>query len=609
MIIKMNKYVFLVYHKEYEDFLIKIRDLGVIHIKETKPTKEIEELRTILLSRRRLADLIRQLKNVNAQYGNTPAPFRGNISETEGENLIESVEAINESIVRTGNEISKKEKELKLFEPWGKFKYEDLNKLKEAGWEIDFYSCPLNRFDNAWKEKYNAVIINNFQSEFYFITATPSGTRIEVDAEHNELPAKDCYATEKECEALRAEAEALNERLKTAAKEVYNKLSAYDKKLQDDFNFSNALIQGRKEVDDKVVVVEGWIPESEAPAMEKAVSAMGYYCLPQEITEEDKVPVKLKNNAFARLFEPITKMFSLPNYNELDPTPLFAPFFMLFFGMCFGDGGYGLLVLIVCTLLKKKAKPDMKPVLSLFQYLGSAAILVGALTGSVFGVSLAHVEAFGSVKDYFLTSDNMMPIAIVIGLIQIIFGKIVAAVKIRMQKGVKYSIAPFAWVFVISFGLIAFALPKFAFPPLAVRICYGIAGAGLLIALFYNSPGKNPFVNLGTGLWNAYNTASGLLGDTLSYIRLFAIGLTSAILGSVFNSLAIDTTAGMNIVLRIILMLIILSVGHAMNFGLAMISSLVHPLRLVFVEYYKNAEFEGGGKPYAPFKKIEEKQN
>ena len=139
--------------------------------------------------------------------------------------------------------------------------------------------------------------------------------------------------------------------------------------------------------------------------------------------------------------------------------------------------------------------------------------------------------------------------------------------------------------------------------------CNGIAGAGLLIALFYNSPGKNPFVNLGTGLWNAYNTASGLLGDTLSYIRLFAIGLTSAILGSVFNSLAIDTTAGMNIVLRIILMLIILSVGHAMNFGLAMISSLVHPLRLVFVEYYKNAEFEDGKKPYAPFKKIEEKQN
>ena len=186
-----------------------------------------------------------------------------------------------------------------------------------------------------------------------------------------------------------------------------------------------------------------------------------------------------------------------------------------------------------------------------------------------------------------------MTFSIVIGLVQIIFGKTVAAFKMKAQKGVKYSIAPFAWVFVITALALAFGLPmlNLQLPETVKTVFIGIAVIGLVVAYLYNSPGKNIFLNFGTGLWNTYNMASGLLGDTLSYIRLFAIGLTGAILGGVFNQLAVDMTEGMNIVLR------------AVCIGLCTISSLVHPLRLIFVEYYKNAEFEGGGKEYRPFKK------
>ena len=323
------------------------------------------------------------------------------------------------------------------------------------------------------------------------------------------------------------------------------------------------------------------------------------------IAEGDKVPIKLKNNKFSKLYEPITKMFSLPNYTEFDPTPLFAPFFMLFFGLCFGDGGYGLLVMLVCTFLKRKVNPDFKPYLTLFQYLGLAALIVGTCTGSFFGIALADVPAFSKMKDYFVSSDNLMTFSIVIGLVQIIFGKTVAAFKTKAQKGFKYSIAPFAWVLVITFLALAFGLPmlNMHLPETVQTVFVGIAVVGLIVAYLYNSPGKNIFMNFGTGLWNTYNMASGLLGDTLSYIRLFAIGLTGAILGGVFNSLAVDMTEGLNVVLRVICMLLILLVGHAINIGLCTISSLVHPLRLIFVEYYKNAEFEGGGKAYEPFKK------
>lgn len=108
-------------------------------------------------------------------------------------------------------------------------------------------------------------------------------------------------------------------------------------------------------------------------------------------------------------------------------------------------------------------------------------------------------------------------------------------------------------------------------------------------------------LNLGSGLWATYGMSTGLLGDLLSYIRLFALGLTGGVLGSVFNSLAVDMSPQMPVVHELV-MVIILLLGHAINFGLCMISSFVHPMRLTFVEYFKNAEFDGNGKEYEPFK-------
>ena len=420
------------------------------------------------------------------------------------------------------------------------------------------------------------------------------------------MPSMDLIQLRESLKAVEADIKAANEEIRQYAVSQFGELEAFDRWLTNEFNYNNVVAQTSHLADDKLMFLEGWVPTENAQALEEALSKSGYYFQRLEIEEDDKVPIKLRNNSFSRLYEPITKMFSLPNYGELDPTPLFAPFFMLFFGLCFGDGGYGLLVVLACTLLKSKVNPDFRPYLSLFQYLGLAAVLVGLCSGSVFGVALAEVPAMAKVKDYFVTSDNLMTFSIVIGLVQIIFGKCVAAYKTKLQKGTKYCIAPFAWVFVIVSLAVALGLPMLdlKLPTAVVNACFGIAGLGLVVAFLYNSPGKNIFLNFGTGLWNTYNMASGLLGDTLSYIRLFAIGLTGSILGGVFNTLAITMTEGMNVVLRVICMLLILLLGHAINIALCTISSLVHPLRLIFVEYYKNAEFEGGGKAYDPFRKI-----
>ena len=605
MIVKMSKYAFMVYHREYDAFLTTLRELGVVHVKETNSVLDNAELQALLAERKQVSTAIRYCKNLNSQTKEvTVAPARG-LTKAEGLKLVGKLEEMQEKQAQLQAAKVSLEKDIAYMDIWGEFSYANIRRLKKAGFDVTFFSCPTSKYEPKWGEEYNAFLVNNFQSVTYFVTVTKTGTPIDIDAERPKMPDRGLAKLHLAMEQLLDNIKVLNNQLKEYAAEQYNTLVELEKNIQNEFNLSNTLVQTDREAGDKLMLLEGFVPTEEAPAMEVALEKEGYYFQELDIQDGDRVPIKLKNNKFNRLYEPITKMFSLPNYTEFDPTPLFAPFFMLFFGLCFGDGGYGLLVLLACSFFKRKVNPDFKPYLTLFQYLGLAAKIVGTCTGSFFGIALADVPALSKVKDYFVSSDNLMTFSIVIGLVQIIFGKTVAAFKMKAQKGVKYSIAPFAWVFVITALALAFGLPmlNLQLPETVKTVFIGIAVIGLVVAYLYNSPGKNIFLNFGTGLWNTYNMASGLLGDTLSYIRLFAIGLTGAILGGVFNQLAVDMTEGMNIVLRAVCMLLILLVGHAINIGLCTISSLVHPLRLIFVEYYKNAEFEGGGKEYRPFKK------
>jgi V/A-type H+-transporting ATPase subunit I len=310
-------------------------------------------------------------------------------------------------------------------------------------------------------------------------------------------------------------------------------------------------------------------------------------------------------------------MYSLPNYSELDLTPLLAPFFMLFFGLCLGDGGYGLLILLVATLIKPKLGENTRLFATLAQVLGFSTVLVGILTGSFFGVALESLEWswLKGVKQYFLTENNfgamfggyhpLMILSLVIGVVQILYAMCINVVKISMQLGFKYAMSHLAWVVLLVVSIVTFGLPALGVTlsvPLTYGL-YGLLGLAVLIIVFYNSPGKNIFVNVGSAIWDTYNMASGLLGDTLSYVRLFALGLTGSILGSVFNSMAFGMTGAIPPWIRWLVVLLILLVGHGLNIALNVIGALVHPLRLTYVEFYKNAGFEGGGKAYNPFRK------
>ena len=608
MIENMQKYLFLIYHREYEGFLQSLRELGVVHIKETKSPKQFDNLQALLAKRKDLADLRRRVKSLRSK----DAPEVSMIlpqSEEQGVAVRSEIEELMEKERNLANQIAAQRREIDYWSIWGEYDLDLMKKLENAGYKLHFYVVASQQFKEEWIEEYRAVKVNDFRAQAYFVTIGQSGDA-RPEADEVKAPTASMDEMQRKLETLQQEAEETHNRIVEFADTRLGELDGYDRFIERDFDFANALLQAEPEANDTLMVLEGWVPERVADKIAPALDGVPCYYEQVEIQENDNVPVKLKNNRYARLFEMITKMYSLPNYGELDITALFAPFFMLFFALCFGDGGYGLLLLIGATVAKTKAKEDgVKSVCSMLMWLGGTTAIVGSLMGTVFGMVMPWTGGtiLGSVPDtYILNQNTMMYLSVVLGLIQIVFGKFIAGYKTQVQKGFKYGLATYCWAILILFGglgLVAMMLGE-GNPMLAMasKVLLGIAALAFVIALFYNTPGKNIFLNFGSGLWATYNNASGLLGDTLSYIRLFAIGLTGGILGGVFNNLAVQVGGGLPVGLNFVVMAIILLFGHGLNFGLCMISSLVHPLRLTFVEFYKNAEFEGGGRQYTPFK-------
>ena len=607
MIQPMSKYAFLVFHRDYEAVLHQLRELGVLHIQERRDTREVEELQQIQQERGELKTLLRQLRPF--AEGQDPELHPRLRQRAEGQELGRELHGLLELRGQKQQELAALRAEASEVALWGDFSPERLEELDAAGYQLEFYSMPLARYTEDFEAGHDVLPIVEQAGRKYFVLVRRAGdTAPLAEADRLARPARSVAQVEELIAQRREELETLERSITIEAPSHLAELEQYDRLLENELSFGKAQLQAERLADERLYLLEGFVPTEQAAAFEQELAKTGCYFKQIDFDPAtERVPIQLKNNSFARSFEFITQLFSLPNYGEIDQTVLIAPFFMLFFGMCFGDAGYGLILLLASTYFRLRNKGGDNSLLSLGQWLGGGAFVVGLVLGSIFGMELPWARD----KDYLFNQDNMMVIAVVIGLIQVFFGKLVGAYKTSRQQGWRYALSGYAWVLLlIGLGLI-YLLPKLeiALPLWLQYGLYGIVGLSVLVAFLYNSPGKNPLINVGSGLWTSYNNASGLLGDALSYIRLFAIGLTGSILGSVFNQLAMscipsgaDASIG-GIVIGWVMALFILAFGHTINFGIALIGAFVHPLRLTFVEYYKNSEFEGGGRPYAPLKR------
>lgn len=601
MIAKMKKLTFLVYHKEYDAFLKSIRDLGVVHV-ATKAQGSAENAalqESIRLSARYTA-AIKMLQGLNVQPA---AAHTGDASK--GTEALAEIEDVQQQIQQVAHKLQAVEKELVQLEPWGDFDPKSVARLRDAGYQIDFYICSDKQFKEEWVDLYNATEINHVGSKLYFVTVMPKGENIDLEVGTAKLP--DCSLSDLHVrkENLAKQSEALQARLKDLAASVVPDLQAAQAQVHSQIEFSKVVLNTDSLADNKLMLLQGWAPADCVSKIKDFLESKEVYYEVADPTPEDDVPILLDNKGFFRLFEPIMRLYMLPKYNELDLTPFFAPFFMLFFGLCLGDSGYGLFMLLAVTvyrLVAKNISASMKPILTLVQLLGASTMVCGLLTGTCFGFNLYDIQLplFQSLKEAIsLDNQQMFNLSLILGGVQIIFGMILKAVNQTIQFGFKYAVATIGWLFILVSTAIAFAAPGFM--PMGGTVHMVFLAIGVLMAYLYNSPGKNVFVNIGLGLWDSYNMATGLLGDVLSYVRLFALGLSGGILASVFNSLAVGMSPD-NVIAGPIVMVLIFVIGHAINMFMNVLGAMVHPMRLTFVEFFKNSGYEGGGKEYKPFK-------
>lgn len=621
MIEPMSHYTFLVFHKDYENFLSRLAELGVAHV-VTKSQGDImtEELRKQLDD---LADLrsditfLTHFKPTKEEKESLPVSHIASTLE-KGKELwkrIQEIRVEREKLVRKQQLM---DKEIELMEPWGNFSFDRLHQLNDAGYVLHFFNCVDRFYNPQWEEEFNLIKINHNGPQIYFVILTARNEVPEIGIEPSRLSKRSLLEAQSELKKAKEAQQVLDKELEGYALNDLNSLNSLETKLVDEVDYSTVELSGDRKADDRLLALETWVPNVDTDPVDSYLEKASIYSQKEKATieEKDEVPIKLKNNYFTKLFEPITEMFALPNYSELDPTPYFAPFYFLFFGLCIGDAGYGLLLLLVSLFVRPKLDKVKRSYATLTIWLGASTIFVGLITGVFLGINLSEVtwNWIQPIQGYFVnqknfepllgTYDPMMIFAIFIGLTQIFFGMGINVCKITKQHGFKYALAPLGWIVaLLSLAGVAGLMTLEVVIPLLNYVLYGLIGISVLLIFFYNSPGKNPVVNFGTGLWDTYNMASGLLGDTLSYIRLFALGLAGAVLGGVFNDLAFDLTSSLPLVAQLFGAGFILLLGHAINIGLCLIAAFVHPLRLTFVEFYKNAGFEGGGIVYKPFKK------
>ena len=346
---------------------------------------------------------------------------------------------------------------------------------------------------------------------------------------------------------------------------------------------------------DKVFLLEGWLPADRCAALEKALEPFTCAIETREPTEDEypQVPVQLKNNKLTRPLNMVTEMYSLPAYGTLDPNPLMAPFFILFYGIMMADMGYGLLMMIASVIISKKYRPKgtSGELFSLLGLCGISTFIMGALTGGFFGDFLTQLVAIVSPGTVFTLPKLFDPLddltmiligSMALGMVQIVTGMAISLIeKCKRKKFLDAFFEEITW-WIVFIGIALLALGKGA------AVLY-VGCALVLLGPIVQGKGWGKL----TGVFGSlYNHVTGYFGDILSYTRLMALMLAGSVIAQVFNMLA--AMPG-----NVIAFIIISMLGNAMNFGLNLLGCYVHDLRLQCLEFF-NKFYVDGGKPFRP---------
>ena len=590
----MTKYSFVIFHKEADAFLKSLQEIGVVDVTRQKRAidsysmEKFEEIAQYNSTAKALA----RLKNEAVQTKQTiPA------EKPVLENPVASYLELTAEMERAKSNLAALKAEYNSALPWGAFTEKNIRDIADLGYKPLFYTVSSQKYDEQWENSYPIYKINQIENKLYLVVLAEPGQKVE-------LPMQEAAFPQTSADILLAEIKALEQQMEKGRQLLLSMTNCID----DIENRKEELFAGldlylahgnsTKKADETIVIFEAFAPADIEESVVNFLEENNVYYLKEDAKNEDNPPIKLKNNFFAKLYEPIGELYMLPKYGELDLTMFYAPFYMLFFGFCLGDMGYGL-ILILAGLFVNFKLPAFANYGKLIAWLGLGTVIMPALSGTFFGAKLYDLfDIPKNITDLFFNDLQMFWFAILFGIFQIVIARLIQTVYNLVKKNYRVGLNSLGWAISISWATLAYASTEAGFDyPTWVNY---IGMAGLALIVLCGSDAKNPIVRLLKGTFTLYDSTS-VFGDVLSYIRLFGLATSGGILGYVINSIA--ETLGDVPYVGWLLMVIMLIVGHTFVMLLSSLGAFVHPLRLTFIEFYKNAGFEGGGRAYNPLKK------
>ena len=591
MISPMTKYSFILLNGEQDGLLERLQEIGLVDI--TRSVKPVDGASADLLR------AVEQRKDLVQAIGKMYFPEELQAAPVEGD-LAYATAAALDSIESLEEQLKAAEKEAAAAEPWGEFDPELLRKLSDAGVPVQFHVSPLKAFKPEWLQNQAVQVVKQADGKVWYVVAGPDTLPDTVRA-----PKRSFQAVTEAIDGIQAEIDHEKAILLTAKKRQ-DEFEAESRERLTKLDLYLAKQAAVPAAENTIVTLVGYAPTENEEAVTRAVEETGVFYLKDNAQVDDNPPISFRNNRFVKMFEVLTDMYGRPAYDGFDPTPFIAVFFLLFFAFCMGDAGYGLLLILMGFLLKKV--DSFKGFAPLVVTLGIGTTVIGFLFHTFFSIDIAEWKIFQGFP--FLPSkiagyDGTMVLALIIGIVHLCLAMIVKTYNATKVKGFANSLGTWGWTLLIVGGTIVGALALVGVLDKAatkwIVIVLGILSA--LGIFLLNDLHRNPLINIGSGLWESYNTVTGLLGDVLSYLRLYALGLAGAMLGKAFNDIGLMILGdGKSIPLWIPFLLVVI-IGHTLNIAMCALGAFVHPLRLNFLEFFKNSGYEAAGRTYNPLKK------
>ena len=586
---------------EREKTMQFLQDMGVVHVEPAaRISGELEKRNTALQQEvRRVHQVYEEIDRFKAGEAKTNAavPDDRLVSYCESRLLeLQGVQNRKQSLQKMVSELN----------IWGNFEPETIQELERDGIYVQRFRIEgrLPPDFHAPEDAYMEVVSEKPSYNFFTIRI---GSAVDIPhAVQLRLPemglarALDALGELREEEArLIDECEAAKNRI-GALKEQYNI-------VLNEASYTEHL--GALYSEEHLFGLQGWVPADLEDGLMREVEASK---LPLMVTardplEDETPPTLFKNNWFIRRIEPLLKLYGLPSYRSLDPSYFFAPFMVLFFGICLGDAGYGLVFLLASTWIRKKwghLSKELPLVMKLCQAFSVSAIFIGLLTGSVFGYSFTNREWV--LVDLDIDVGNPMILfyaSLGLGVVHLSFSYLLGMLDAQSRNEMlqKLGLMMVLWggAFLISRNVwFLDTASKFNAP--FNYAGWGLLLCGVILTFFSASDSKRWVVRIGLGFWGVYGL-TGLVGDLLSYARLFGLGIATTAIAAVMNQLAGMVYNATGPVIGAVLAVLLLILGHTFNLALSILGSTVHSARLHFVEAFRSF-FRGGGIQYKPFK-------